>query len=187
MADHNKISMTWFQIHLSSAEALEEDCVVLKSGEKIKCDFVVAATGYTYGSNLLNKDILGDLHDGPDGHWLYRHILHPKVPNLAFVGSNALTLMSPCTQSLQAAWLARALTKEMPLPSRAEMMKDIQEVKEVAHACLAPSARQSIQISITIVEYHDLLCTDMGFEASEQGIIDGWIAPATAKTYRHAV
>ncbi len=44
-----------------------------------------------------------------DGLWLFRHVLPPAVPNLAFVGSEHHTFQNIVSSGVQAEWLARVL------------------------------------------------------------------------------
>lgn len=170
--------------------SLEKGRLILTNGEKLETDVLVAATGYSSSLSILESKIISTLGDGPDGHWLYRQILHPDVTNLAFVGSCTTTFMNPLTQSLQAAWLARVLTNKMNLPCDQGMRISIQKVRENRRSILGPCRLQAIQIQTKGVEYHDLLARDMGFKLRSTGLfsfLKNWFWPAFPSCYTSVV
>merc|ERR550514_952554 len=64
-----------------------EDGVVLKDGTKIEADIVVYGTGFTKSYNYLTADDQAKLRLEKDGCWLYRNILAPELPGVAFIGA----------------------------------------------------------------------------------------------------
>jgi hypothetical protein len=62
-----------------------------------------------------------------DGLYLYRSIIPPALPRLAFVGSEVSTLDNILTAGLQAEWLAEHWCGSAVLPSPEEMAADIQK------------------------------------------------------------
>lgn len=61
-----------------------------------------------------------------DGLHLYRNMLPPLLPALAFVGPGAASSFNcPLTAGLQAQWLADALAGRLALPSAQEMQADV--------------------------------------------------------------
>ena len=61
--------------------------VVLRDGTRLPADVVVYATGMTNTYDYLEAGVRERLRLHEDGAYLYRHIVHPDIPNLAFVGS----------------------------------------------------------------------------------------------------
>jgi dimethylaniline monooxygenase (N-oxide forming) len=60
-----------------------------------------------------------------DGLYLYRSILPPALPGLAFVGSEVSTLDNLLTAGLQAEWLAAHWGGEATLPDAGVMAEDV--------------------------------------------------------------
>ncbi|KAK6142953.1 hypothetical protein DH2020_023301 [Rehmannia glutinosa] len=59
---------------------------------------------------------------------LYKHIFPPQLaPNLSFVGVPYRSTSITMTVDLQAKWIALVLSGKAPLPSKEEMMADVQE------------------------------------------------------------
>lgn len=63
-----------------------------------------------------------------DGLPLYRHMLPPLVPGLAFVGCEASSYNTLLTSGLQAEWLAAVLVGQVAMPEQAAMQEDVQRM-----------------------------------------------------------
>jgi dimethylaniline monooxygenase (N-oxide forming) len=68
-----------------------ENGVVLKDGTEIEADMVVMGTGFMKDYSFFDEKTLEALNKQKDGLYLYRQIIPPSVPNLAFVGSEVST------------------------------------------------------------------------------------------------
>jgi dimethylaniline monooxygenase (N-oxide forming) len=81
--------------HHSEVSGFKENGIVLKNGEFIEADVVIAATGFTFDLNMLpnHKHLISS-----DGIHLYRHMIHPDLPDLAFVGFNHGFVHLPTTE-----------------------------------------------------------------------------------------
>ncbi|NIQ98321.1 MAG: hypothetical protein GWN87_32420, partial [Desulfuromonadales bacterium] len=71
----------------------------LKNGKEIDADCVVFGTGWKCDYGYLPESARDRLGRDEDGFYLYRHILHPDLSNLAFVG-RASTFLSIVTYSV---------------------------------------------------------------------------------------
>ena len=65
-----------------------------------------------------------------DGLYLYRNVLPPKVPGLAFVGSEVSTFNNVLTSGLQAEWLARVLHGDVVLPPMEALVADVRNLQQ---------------------------------------------------------
>merc|ERR1712187_941775 len=99
-----------------SIDHFTKNGIVLTDGTEIEADVVIYGTGFRKSYDIFDKATQQKLAVARDGLYLYRNILPPTVPNLAFVGSEVSTFNNILTHGLQALWLQRILTGEMNLP-----------------------------------------------------------------------
>jgi dimethylaniline monooxygenase (N-oxide forming) len=147
--------------HRTEIEAFTADGVTLRDGGTLAVDCVVFGTGWKSDHGYLPdtaRDLLGR---DEDGFYLYRHMLHPDLPNLAFVG-RASTFLSILTYSLQARWLAELLAGRVQLPGREAMLAEIENLKTWKRAWMPYSAARGARILLHMLYYHDELLLDFG-------------------------
>lgn len=146
--------------------------LLLKSGEEIDCDLLIAATGYKTGQSFLPAQLQSCREE--DGLWLYQNMVHPEFPNLIFLNSNTTTFTNITTASIQARWLAELLNGRFSLPVPSQMNLEIEKVKEwkrrtMPHA--GPSRASMIQTHQ--VHYYDELLLEMGARPHRK---QGWFS-----------
>lgn len=139
-----------------------EDAVHLSNGERVECDLVVLATGWRTDYGFLADKIRQRIDFDDDGYYLYRQVLHPDVPNLAFIGSNASTYINILTHNLQARWLVELLRGTHRLPDREDMLAEIDLEKEWKRRIIPPSTSRAATLHLHMQGYHDDLLRDMG-------------------------
>ncbi|MEE8275081.1 MAG: hypothetical protein V3R88_10480, partial [Alphaproteobacteria bacterium] len=98
---------------------------------------------------------------GDDGFYLYRHMLHPDVPGLAFIG-RAATICSMLTYSLQARWLGELLKGRHSLPDADVMAREIAEMKAWKRSWMPFSEARSARLILHMQHHHDELVADLG-------------------------
>jgi cation diffusion facilitator CzcD-associated flavoprotein CzcO len=135
--------------------------IVLKDGVELEVDCVVLATGWKSDYSYLPAQACEALGTGEDGFYLYRHILHPALPNLAFIG-HASTFLSVLTDCLQARWLAELIAGRIVLPDHTGMLKEIEEMRTWKRAWMPLSAGRGARLLLHMLHYHDELLTDFG-------------------------
>ena len=128
----------------------------LADGTTLDIDVMVLATGWTIDFGFLSDEVGGRLGAEDDGCYLYRHMMHPDVPGLVFVG-RASTISSILTYSLQACWLGELLDGGVSLPSAADMKCDIDEMKAWKRAWMPFSPARSARLIVHLLHYHDEL------------------------------
>jgi dimethylaniline monooxygenase (N-oxide forming) len=122
--------------------------VVLKTGAKISPDLIVFGTGFKQTLPFLNKEYQQLLRDETGMFKLYRNIINPKVPNLAFVGFNS-SLFSTLTSEIAANWLAHYVNGDITLPDQQSIDKEVEKIakwkcntrpisSEFSGLCVAP-------------------------------------------------
>ena len=137
--------------------------LVLKDGSHIPCDLLIYGTGYGKDYNLLDKDGLQSKLDiQKDGLYLYRNMIAPEVPDLAYIGSEVSTFNNILTQGLQAEWLAHHLCGECKLPSPDDMVKEIYRTQAWKRSWMPLIASRAAILQLHMMRYHDILCKDMG-------------------------
>ena len=110
--------------HRTVIDRLEPGAAVLASGERIAADTVVYATGYRLELPFLPDDVAARVFDADGCLRLYRNVLPPDVPSLAFVGFNS-AIASPLAAEIAAHWLAACWSGRMRLPDAAAMHASI--------------------------------------------------------------
>lgn len=175
------------KVHLGTIENFEPTGVRLSDGTKIETDCVVFGTGWKNELPMLEPKLKAALGAEPDGIYLYRHILHPDVPGLAFLG-RASTFMSVTTYSVQARWLAELLAGNVTLPSAEEMRHEIGALKTWKRAFMPSGTGRAARVLLHMAHYHDELLRDFGADPHRKiGLLKPFkevFAPYTARDYR---
>ena len=80
-----------------------------------------------------------------DGLYLYRNVLPPRLPDIAFVGAEVSTFNNILTHAMQALWLQKVLSGELALPPPGSMEAAIEKEQAWKRTWMPPtSARASI-------------------------------------------
>lgn len=140
----------------------QPDGIVLRNGISRDIDVLVLASGWTTDYGFLPDAVRERLRFENDGYYLYRHVLHPDVPNLVFIGSDATTFSCILTVNLQARWLAELLRGRHRLPSREVMLQEISDMKAWKRGWMPYSAARGARIQLHMLHYHDELLQDFG-------------------------
>lgn len=141
------------------------DGLRLADGRELACDLVVLSTGFgRLRFPFLPTEQRAVLEGDDDGPHLYRHLLHPRIPRLAFAGFNHGFLHVP-TVELATLWLAAHLYGELALPPLDEMERCMAEVArwKREHVLFEPS--RGVAVSTRFHQYLDVLCGDLGLRA----------------------
>ena len=143
-------------------------------------DHTVFGSGLTKTYSFLDEATKKALDKNNNGMYLYRHIIPPGVPNLAFIGF----IMSPCntvlSQAMQSLWLEKVFSEEMPLPSKDAMIKMLEEETSGKGSWMPPNSSRD-----AMFQYHDKLCKDMGVphRRNEESLKTESISPYCARDY----
>ncbi|KAG2486825.1 hypothetical protein HYH03_014508 [Edaphochlamys debaryana] len=135
---------------------------VLRDGTELHPDIVLYATGYSNQYTFLEPDVREALHVEHDGVYLYRHMMAPGLPGLAFVGAEVSTFNNILTSALQAEWLAAALAGAVHLPVPEAMAADVASQKAWRRRTMPPHKLRGSSVMLYMQCYHDQLLRDMG-------------------------
>ncbi|MFI9638529.1 flavin-containing monooxygenase [Micromonospora sp. NPDC051925] len=109
--------------------ALDGDRVTFTDGRTDEVDLIIWCTGYRVEIPFLDPALLGD---GADTLPLYRHVFHPDVPGLAFVGLMQSTGAAFPLVEAQARLVAAHLAGRYALPDPARQHADIRAERRAA-------------------------------------------------------
>jgi dimethylaniline monooxygenase (N-oxide forming) len=147
--------------HRTEIERFTPDGLTLKDGDSLDVDCVVFGTGWKSDYSFLSPQIRAVLGDDEDGFYLYRHMLHPDLPNIAFLG-RASTFLSIVTYSVQARWLTEAVSGRVTVPGRDAMLAEIALMQRWKRSWMPFSSARSARVLLHMANYHDELLRDFG-------------------------
>jgi len=123
---------------------LEGQQVRFADGSFAEVDVVIYCTGYALRLPFLSDALLEIKQNGVE---LYKHVFHPDIPTLAFIGlCNVAGSTFPIVE-IQGRWVARVLAGSIHLPSREEMHASIKRYR--SH----PSHSSPIPMQVQLLEY----------------------------------
>jgi dimethylaniline monooxygenase (N-oxide forming) len=147
--------------HRTEIAAFTRDGVSLRDGDSLAVNCVVFGTGWNCDYGFLSEEARRILGNDDDGFYLYRHMLHPDLPNLFFIG-RASTFLNIVTYCLQARWLAELIGGRFALPGRDSMLAEIQQLKDWKRAWMPFSSARGARLLLHMLYYHDELLRDFG-------------------------
>jgi cation diffusion facilitator CzcD-associated flavoprotein CzcO len=140
---------------------------------RLDADIVVLALGS--GSPMFPflpqryRDLLEREDDGPQ---LYRHLLDPRIPRLAFAGYNHGFMHVPSVE-VASLWLSALLHGEVELPSTAAMLATIERVRAWKRTHIAFEPSRSCAVSTRYHQYLDVMLGDLGLSPYRKS---NWLA-----------
>jgi len=144
-----------------AVKALHAGAVELDTGERVRAEVVVFATGFRQEVPFLEEPVRRTVQDEAGVFHLHRNLVHPDVPRLAFVGYNS-SLYSQLTSEIGARWAARWFMGELRLPPREQVLREV----AARWAWVRENRPQGIASGTCIVpftfHYIDDLLRDMG-------------------------
>ncbi len=148
--------------HRGEPRGFTERGLRLADGREIPCDLVILSTGF--GSPrfpYLPERYRALLEGEPDGPQLYRHVIHPRIPRLAFAGYNHGFLHVPGVE-IATLWLGAVLRGDLVLPPAEEMERRIADIVrwKREHVLFEPS--RGAGVSTRFHQYFDVLLGDLG-------------------------
>jgi dimethylaniline monooxygenase (N-oxide forming) len=93
-----------------------ENGIELRGGERIESEVVVLSLGIQTPDFHFLPVKFRYLLEKEGGVQLYRHVLHPRIPRMAFIGHNQSFLFMPSVE-VSALWMVALWKGELQLPS----------------------------------------------------------------------
>lgn len=163
------------QVKLGEIQEFTPDGVHTKKDEFIDTDLVIFATGWKKDYSFFETDVKELLDIQNDGLYLYKRMLPPAVPGLAFIGSEAATIFNSTCSGLQAEWLARKLAGISKLQNNdleyEAMVAEVHAFQTYARSWMPQTSSRSALVLLHQLHYYDQLLRDMGEESSRKSNI----------------
>ncbi|HSL41991.1 MAG TPA: NAD(P)/FAD-dependent oxidoreductase [Anaerolineales bacterium] len=145
----------------SEIECFSYESVQLKNGLVLPCDVVVLSLGYlTPTFPFLPEKYRALLEAERDGVQLYRHLIHPRIPRLAFAGFNHGYMHVP-TVEIGTQWLCAYLRGDLELSCAEEMERSMEYVRKWKRANLKFENARSCAVSTRFQQYIDILLKEL--------------------------
>ena len=169
----------------SEISSFDQDGINMTNGEKVNVDVVICATGWKHDYSFLPSSLLDRIYD-EDGMHLYRHMVHPDLPGMAFVGGVQGINSATCF-AIQATWVARYLTGQLSLPSGQEQLDEIESLKTWNQAFVTSRPNRSQILNLHQLPYIDDLMEDMGLSKRRKNILIDKFVPYHSIDYQDVV
>ena len=149
--------------HHASLSAFDETGVVLTSGQHIDCDLVLLCTGSETPSYPFFPDKYREILEREnDGLQLYRHVIHPEIPNCAFAGYNHGFMHVPAAE-IGMVWLCAVIDNNLTLPSKEIMLESIDTVLNWKRQNINYEPSRSCAVNTRFQQYIDSMLNELGF------------------------
>lgn len=151
--------------HRGQPVGLTEEGLGLADGRVIACDAVVLSTGFEAPRfPFLPPAYRALVEAEADGPQLYRHLIDPRIPRVAFAGFNHGFLHVPSAE-IGALWLAALWAGDLELPDEPEILRQIEAVRRWKrdHVLFEPS--RGCSTTTRFHQYLDVLLGDLGLRA----------------------
>lgn len=106
------------------------DHITLSNSQQIRTNALIFCNTFNINYGFLSYDLLKDLYLQKDGIHNYRYIIPPKIPNLAFIGTEVDSFTPIITSFVQSIWLVKYILGNFSKSSKSDMVKDIKKHRE---------------------------------------------------------
>lgn len=156
------------QPHQAEVVGFTSDAIQLSDGSDIPCDVVIASIGSGKPTFPFLPDTYRQLLESEhDGTQLYRHLIHPRIPNLGFAGFNHGFMHIPSVE-VGTLWLSAVLNEELTLPSVEDMEQTINYVRQWKRDHIQFEPSRSSAINTRYQQYLDIILQDLGLSPNRK-------------------
>jgi len=169
-----------------SIDKFTETGVVLTDGTQLEADLVIYGTGFAKNYDIFDKVLQEKLNIQKDGLYLYRNILPPGLPDLAFIGCEVSTYNNILTHGLQALWLQKMLRSQLRMVGPGGMEKVIEKERAWKRTWMPPCSARAALYQLHMLKYHEMLIKDIGAPRFRKmpNCFGELLMPYTAADYR---
>jgi cation diffusion facilitator CzcD-associated flavoprotein CzcO len=153
--------------HRGSVAGFTPDGIALADGRTLPAQTVVLATGFQVVCPFLADRERKLLFDASGAILLYRFLINPDIPDLAFNGYNGVGACQ-LSAELGASWLVRLMEGRLKVPSRAAMHAKIREEIDWRVRLLAPPHGVGYYVTPFTMGYFDQLLSDLGLPPADR-------------------
>jgi len=175
-------------LHRGSVARFTADGLELEGGKSISAQVVVLATGYRREFQFLSERERAALYDASGAILLYRALINPDIPCMAFNGFNGV---GPCqlTAEVGATWLVKWVEGCVQLPGHAAMMKTIGQELELRRHVVSTKIGDGFYITPFTYGYLDQLLRDLGLPPADRNrrLFDWLFTPLDPTDYRDLI
>ncbi len=155
----------------------------LTTGEVLRADVVLAATGWTQDIPFLPPEVMDRLLDENGDFLLYRQIHPIDVPDLSFAGYNS-SFFSPLSAEVSALWIGSYLAQQHDVPSREAMLAETRaRLTWMRERTRGMHARGTNIIPFSMHNVDEVLF-DVGLDVSRLTKAKQWLLPVKPADYR---
>jgi dimethylaniline monooxygenase (N-oxide forming) len=139
--------------------------VQLADGSNVPCDAVIFAVGYKPPPlEFLPEPIRSEVGRDDDGTQFYRHLIHPRLERLAFVGFNHNPLHIPASE-MGALWVDALWRGDLELPGPEAMEESARTVRDWKRTHLNWESTRGYFVGEHLHNYFDVLLGDLGLKS----------------------
>ena len=158
----NQVAHGAIEPHHAGLAGFSRDGVKLSDGTELPAEIVVLAVGSEPPIfPFLPPEYRALLEAEDDGVQLFRHLVHPAIPNLAFAGYNH-GFMHVTAAEIGALWLCALLDGDIDLPRREAMERCIESVKDWKRRFIHYEPSRSCAVSTRFQQYIDVMLIELG-------------------------
>ncbi len=167
-----------------NVKGLDKTGVALSSGEKVAADTVIIAVGYKAPEfSFLPEKYKKLMTKDADGAQLYRHVVHPGIPRLAFAGFNHC-YMHMAGVEIATLWYGAVIAGHLELPSEDEMLACTARITAWKQTNSLFEPTRAYGVGGRFHNYLDILLAEMGLKAKRKpGALRDHFLPYLAKDY----
>lgn len=147
--------------HHADLLGFEQDGLRLSNGEHLPCDLVLLCLGFQTPSFPYLPEEYQVLLEEDGGCQLYRHLIHPRIHNLAFAGFNHGFMHVP-TVEIGTQWICAVLDGQIKLPDPSEMEASMQRVAQWKQKNMHYDPARAYGTSTRFQQYIDVLLKELG-------------------------
>jgi len=149
----------------------------------MEADYVFFGTGFRNEVPYLPQEYQHLVIEG--GIQLYRHVVHPLIPNIGFIGYNH-SFLHIAGIELACIWLLAVIRGDIKLPSEEAQLKDIERVWKWKIENMAPHSTTCV-VNTRFHHHFEELLNDLGVSTQRKPFFLDYWRPYFPEDYKDVV